>query len=240
LRKGIGYTVEETANELFTTTTSGATGTIGDDPSLAVFTNTRKTGKLTVSKTLVSDLAADAAKDFEFTVTLDDTKVNGIFGDMLFTDGVATVTLKGGESAVATGLPTGISYTVTEAEDAVNFTTQPLGDTGTIDDSTAGCTAAFTNTRKTGELKVSKTLVSDRAADADQEFTFTVTLSDNTISGTYGDMTFAGGVATITLKGGEYKTAEGLPTTVGYTVTEAAATGFTTPSEDTVTTPGVP
>ena len=228
LRKGIGYTVEETANELFTTTTSGATGTIGDDPSIAVFTNTRKTGKLTVSKTLVSDLAADAAKDFEFTVTLDDTTVNGIFGDMLFTDGVATVTLKGGESAVATGLPTGISYTVTEAEDAVNFTTQPSGDTGTIDVSAAGKTAAFTNTRKTGDLKVSKTLVSDRAADADKEFEFVVTLSDNTISGTYGEMTFTNGVATFTLKGGQDVTAAGLPFTVGYTVTEADAAGFTT------------
>ena len=226
LRKGIGYTVEETENALFTTTTSGETGTIGDEPSLAVFTNTRKTGKLTVSKTLVSDLAADAAKAFEFTVTLDDTKVNGIFGDMLFTDGVATVTLKGGESAVATGLPTGISYTVTEAEDD-EFTTQASADTGTINTTTAGSNAVFTNIRKTGELKVSKTLVSDRAADADQEFTFTVTLSDSTISGTYGEMTFTNGVATFTLKGGQDVTAIRLPSTVGYTVTEADAAGFT-------------
>ena len=49
---------------------------------------------------------------------------------------------------------------------------------------------------------------------------------DDSISGTYGDMTFAGGVATVTLKGGEKATATGLPTEVSYSITEADATGF--------------
>ena len=61
---------------------------------------------------------------------------------------------------------------------------------------------------------MSKTIVSDRAADANKEFTFTVTLGDTTISGTYGDMTFTNGVATVTLKGGESATTTGLPTEV--------------------------
>ena len=228
LPKGINYTVTETANNLFTTTKTGDTGTIGNNAATAEFTNTRKTGKLTVSKTLVSDLAVDAAKDFEFTVTLGDNTITGTYGDMDFTDGVATVTLKGGETAVATGLPVGIDYSVVESEDTVNFTSQKTGDTGTIDDSDAGKTAAFTNTRKTGDLKVSKVLVSDRAADADQVFNFTVTLSDTTISGTYGGMTFENGVAGIALKGGQTVTAAGLPSTVEYTVAETADSNFTT------------
>ena len=55
-------------------------------------------------------------KDVEFTVTLSDTSINGTYGGMTFTNGVATVPLKGGESATAEGLPTSISYKVEEAE----------------------------------------------------------------------------------------------------------------------------
>ena len=69
-------------------------------------------------------------------------------------------------------------------------------------------------------------LISDRAADADQGFTFTVTLGDTSINGTYGGMTFANGIATVTLKGGESVTATGLPTDITYAITEADAEGF--------------
>ena len=53
-------------------------------------------------------------KEFHFTVTLGDKTLSGTYGDMEFTGGVATFTLKHGESATATGLPAGITYTVTE------------------------------------------------------------------------------------------------------------------------------
>ena len=74
---------------------------------------------------------------------------------------------------MATGLPTGIDYEVVETADTA-FDTQKTDATGTID-SESDMAAGFTNTRKTGSLKVSKVLVSDRAADADQVFNFTVT-----------------------------------------------------------------
>ena len=66
---------------------------------------------------------------------------------MTFTSGVATFTLKGGESKTATGLPAGTTFTVSEADySADGYVTTKSGDTGTIvDDKTA--TAAFTNTR---------------------------------------------------------------------------------------------
>ncbi|MBP3656628.1 MAG: LPXTG cell wall anchor domain-containing protein, partial [Clostridia bacterium] len=222
------YYVTEAEDGDFTTSWEGQTGTIGEEMSLATATNTRNTGDLTISKTVISDAAADADAEFTFTVTLSDTTINKTYGEgdtaVTFTNGVATIVLKGGESATISGLPTGIGYTITEAE-AEGFIVTKDGDTGTI--STTPSEAVFTNTRIVGGLTVSKVLISSVPADADVEFTFTVTLSDTTISGAYGDMTFVDGVATFTIKGGESKTAAGLPEGVAYTVTEAEAEGFT-------------
>ena len=225
LPTGIEYTITEADTPGFQkTAVTGDTGTISETKSEASFTNTREKGDLELSKTVVSDAAADADQKFTFTVTLSDTTISGKYGDMTFTDGVATVELKGKEKVTATGLPTGITYTITEA-DAEGFQlTGKTGDTGTI--SKTKSEASFTNTRETGDLKLSKTVVSDAAADADQVFNFTVTLGDTTINGTYGGMTFTNGVATVDLKGGEEATATGLPTGITYTITEAAATGF--------------
>lgn len=80
--------------------------------------------------------------------------------------------------------------------------------------------AVFTNTYSTGDLTVTKT-VEGNAGSSTKEFSFTVTLSDATISGTYGDMSFVNGEATFTLTDGGSKTAADIPNGVGYTVTEA-------------------
>ena len=224
LAKGIRYTVTEKAESDFATTYTGETGTISETAGSAAFTNTRKTGDLTLSKKVVSEAAADKDVSFTFTVELSDKAINKAYGGMTFANGVATVTLKDGEKATATGLPIGITYTITEAEAEGFELTAKTGDTGTI--STTKSTASFTNTRETGDLELSKTVVSDAAADKDAEFTFTVTLSDTTIGGTYGDMTFTEGVATVTLKGGQKATATDLPTGITYTITEATTAGF--------------
>lgn len=180
------------------------------------------TGALTVSNITISDLAADKDIEFTFTVTLDDTSINGTYGDMAFAGGEATVTLKDGESATATGLPTTVGYTVTQTPQTGFNVTGKTGDTGTI--STTESTAVFTNTRPIGDLTVSNTVY----VDNDQEFEYTVTLSDDVISKAYGGMTFTGRVATFSLKNGESAIAEGLPTDVTYTVTQTAKDGFTT------------
>ena len=177
-----------------------------------------KDGSLTVTKTVAGP--GDTEKEFTFTVTLNDTAINGTYGDMTFTNGVATFMLHHGESITATKLPKGITYTVEETN-IDGYTVTSTGRTGEI---TAGgsATAAFTNTRDTGSLKVSKTVTGD-AGDTEKEFTFTVTLNDTSINGTYGEMTFANGVATFTLKNDESKTATGLPTNIEYTVVETEA-----------------
>lgn len=82
-----------------------------------------------------------------------------------------------------------------------------------------------------GNLSVAKTVAGNNG-DTSKAFNFTVTLSDTGINGTFGDMTFANGVATFVLKHGESKTAVGLPAGITYTVTEAEADkdGYTTTS----------
>lgn len=118
----------------------------------AVFTNTAKTGALTVKKTVVG---GDSQREFGFTVALadgDGEPVSGTFGKgehaATFTDGKATFTLKHGGEKTISGLPVGVRYTVTE-DTAEGYTTTVDGTDGSKAEGTvteAGATAAFTNT----------------------------------------------------------------------------------------------
>ncbi len=118
----------------------------------AVFTNTAKTGSLTVKKTVVG---GDSQREFGFTVTLTDgdgEPVSGTFGKgenaVAFTDGKATFTLKHGGEKTITGLPVGARYAVTE-DAAEGYTTTVDGAAGSKAEGTvteAGATVAFTNT----------------------------------------------------------------------------------------------
>lgn len=118
----------------------------------AVFTNTAKTGSLTVKKTVVG---GDSQREFGFAVTLTDgdgEPVSGTFGKgehaVTFTDGKMTFTLKdGGEKTIA-GLPVGAHYTVTE-DAAEGYTTTVNGADGSKAGGAVtedGATVAFTNT----------------------------------------------------------------------------------------------
>ena len=203
----------------------------------AVFTNTAKTGSLTVKKTVVG---GDSQREFGFTVALadgDGEPVSGTFGKgehaVTFTDGKMTFTLKdGGEKTVA-GLPVGAHYTVTE-DAAEGYTTTVNGADGSKAEGAVtedGATVAFTNTVKTGELDVSKTVVAREglAVDADKIFKFVVEATDaagHGVSGAYGDATFKDGKATLKLKDGQTARITGLPAGTAYTVTERAAEGY--------------
>lgn len=118
----------------------------------AIFTNTAKTGSLTVKKTVVG---GDSQREFGFTVTLadgDGEPVSGTFGKgehaVTFAGGKATFTLRdGGEKTVA-GLPVGARYTVTE-DAAEGYTTTVNGADGSKAEGAVnedGATVAFTNT----------------------------------------------------------------------------------------------
>ena len=197
--------------------------------------NPSVTGDLTVSKTVAGSLGEKDRK-FHFTVNLNDPSVRGKYGDMIFTDGEADFTLKHGESKTAMGLPGGVTYEVTEQEaNQDGYTTEMTGQSGTI--GLDGAQASFTNTKeeggnpdpKVGDLTISK-LVAGEQGETDRDFHFTVTLSDPSITGTYGDLEFTDGTAAFTLRHGESKTAAGLPVDVTYEVaeTEANQDGYTT------------
>lgn len=115
-----------------------------------------------------------------------------------------------------------VAYTV--AEDAVEgYSSKVTGD--------AGRGFTVTNTVKTGELDVSKTVVAREglAVDADKIFKFVVEATDamgRKVSGTYGDATFEDGKATLKLKDGQTARITGLPAGTAYTVTERAADGY--------------
>lgn len=118
----------------------------------AIFTNTAKTGSLTVKKTVVG---GDSQREFGFAVTLTDgdgEPVSGTFGKgehaVTFTDGKATFTLKDGEEKTIAGLPVGARYTVTE-DAAEGYTTAVNGADGSKAEGAVtedGATVAFTNT----------------------------------------------------------------------------------------------
>ena len=214
----IVYTIAEDAVPGYTATVDGFN-----------VTNTKDilSGSLTVSKT-VSGNAGDTEREWAFTVWLDDTDINGAYGDMTFVGGMATFLLRHGESATATGLPAGVSYRVTETEaDRDGYDTTKQGDEGVIPEG-GTATATFDNAKTiappptTGSLAVSKTVVGN-TGDTEREWTFTVRLGDTSINGTYGDMTFVDGVATFRLRHGESVEATGLPAGVTYVVTEAEA-----------------
>ena len=117
----------------------------------AIFTNTRKTGSLTVSKTVVD---GDAGDTFNFIVTLGETVVGkdsyvtpagvhlGPYGK------VFTFSLANGDNQTLTGLPAGATYTVEEVVNDKYVATVPANAAGTVV-ADATTTVGFTNTRKT-------------------------------------------------------------------------------------------
>lgn len=158
------------------------------------------------------------------------------------------ILLKDGETLTIEGLPTGTSYAVWEEYDE-NYQTSwvktvdgketAADDTsyraeGAIEKANQADKVTFTNVytktpvspHERGDLTVFKT-VSGNGASASQPFQFTVTLSDTSISGVYGDMEFQAGVASFDLKANESKTAVDLPAGTEYTVTENDSAGYT-------------
>ena len=223
LPHGATYTVTEVSDG-YTSSAVNATGTISDRQTItATFTNDKSRellGGLKVSK-IVAGNAGDKNKAFSFRVTLDEP-LNGKYGDMTFNDGVATFTLKHGQFITASNLPAGVIYTVVEMLDDVTYVVTATGTTGTIEDLKV-MEATFTNTKNEkaeyGDLRVEK-FVKGNAADKDKKFTFIVTLSDPSINGKYGDMTFKNGIATVKLSDREVAVAKKLPAGITYMVVE--------------------
>lgn len=181
---------------------------------------------MTVEKQVIGN-ASSKDDEFDFEVQLT-RALTGTYGDMTFDEGVAMFTLKTDGIAIAAGLPEDTEYTVTE-KDAKGYTTTVtdgtvssdptnavFGEIKTSDSPENGNTVIFTNAKWSGGLKVTKTVTGavGKAENSNgKKFKFTVTLSDETISGKYGGMDFDTGKANFELGDGESLTAEKLPAT---------------------------
>ena len=190
------------------------------------------TGKLRIGKVVSGDGVADGdyTKNFTFSVSLKNADGSALEGSYYYygeqragyiTDG-GTLSLRHDEALTVLGLPVGTKWEVSEVrEDGWNVKPSSGTVSGGIEaDATAN--ALFTNYKgklNLGDLSVSKT-VKGNASDKNKDFNFTVTLSDRSIAGTYGDMEFKDGVASFTLSDGESKTATNLPSGISYTVEE--------------------
>ncbi len=182
---------------------------------------------LVVRKTVLG--SGDKNKDFTFTVTLSDTSFNGTHGDMTFTNGVATFTLRHNQTKKAIGLPGDIDYTVTESDNN-GYKVYSTNDKGKLVDG-KNSTATFTN-YITKTLKIEKEVVNEKDNDTEYEFTLTLTRPNPTIdSGTYNYKIYDKdkkevSSSTITsggkfkLKNGQYIEIQEIPDNVTYTVEE--------------------
>ena len=262
---GTKYTVTEqdyTAEGYVTDTPTNATGEIthGGNPTVT-FKNTRKVGGLTVSKTVTGN-DSDANKAFDITVTLTAPAGVNLVGSYKGAQSgninvpatsagaswTKTFSLKNGESINFTGLPEKTAYEVSEADYAAEGYVKTVSGTesGSITEATA--TVAYTNTRDTGDLVITKT-VTGSGREVNRKFDFTLTLTKNehgaNVDGTYdttltttteagtttedGTLTVSGGTAEFKLKHGQTITIKGLPDGTGYEVTEIVPTadGYT-------------
>ena len=223
----------------------------------ASFTNTWNTVDLTISKEVVSDDAWEQGEAYQFTITTRNPNgdpVNGKYGDMEFTNGVATVTLQSEQAetrtATATGLPAGIEYTITEINATGFVVDGEVKDWTKLDQDT---TVKITNTREERNLVVTKKLddvANTSYAAPDEDFEITVTLSNekNTdktpVQGTVTVNTEEGapyaatgtyvtnGQYTFTLKAGQSAIIEGVPYGTTYVVSENGAVEWETDKED--------
>ena len=225
-------------------------GVMTDAGDTLRFVNTRDTGSLEIVKNLDGG-TAEFGREFEFTVTLSRNDNIALAGTYLTQSGrtvafednavggvTARVRVAGGGSLTILGIPSGTSYTVSEADyTADRYTTTSTGAVGVVE--TAAVRATFLNTRANpgyGALTVTKTVeaiggaeipdtqfVFDIALTLEDGEDFTGTLRTTRTSGETGRLYFNGGAASIRLSHGESVTLSGIPLGTSYTVTERAA-----------------
>ena len=225
-------------------------GVMTDAGDTLRFVNTRDTGSLEIVKNLDGG-TAEFGREFEFTVTLSRNDNIALAGTYLTQSGrtvafednavggvTARVRVAGGGSLTILGIPSGTSYTVSEADyTADRYTTTSTGAVGVVE--TAAVRVTFLNTRANpgyGALTVTKTVeaiggaeipdtqfVFDIALTLEDGEDFTGTLRTTRTSGETGRLYFNGGAASIRLSHGESVTLSGIPLGTSYTVTERAA-----------------
>lgn len=108
-------------------------------------------GALKVAKTI----QGSGNETFNFRITVGN--ISGTYSGVTFSNGVAEITLRGGESKTIEGLPSGENYKVVEYAIPAGWASlnDPSGETGQIGEGTTK-TVTFTNKRTTGPLRLKK------------------------------------------------------------------------------------
>ena len=191
-------------------------------------------GRLEISK-IVTGNANDQQEAFSFTMQLSQP-ITGSYGDLFFNDGIANFTLTGGETKIAEHLPSGVTYSITEAS-SENYRVAYSNAEGTVP-SNNSARVVIENT-KLNLLSISKT-VQGEMGDKTKPFHFDITLetadgvpcngtftysvsSADTDVPTEESLTFTDGKATVTLTHDQEAQIKGIPYGYKYTVTEQEA-----------------
>lgn len=247
MQKGYTITVSGKKNSDVTVTYNGAAvasdGTDAwygtDDDPCKQYNITDEPTSLTLTKKIVGEYVAPETKArvFTFNIALSNTDTSifagtKTFSGVTFTNGVATITLKDGESKTFKMIPAGSTYTITETDShGMASTIQNAG--GTISN-TASINVEADNVstdRKPVDLVLSKDLTTKFASLSpykDDTFTFDVTLTNLEKSKSYSvsnGTTFtsdADGKATVkvSMKAGASVTLQSIPKGTYYQITE--------------------
>lgn len=239
----------------------------GGHPTAVTFNNTYKKGDLTINKTVTQEYVNDNWTGDTFTFAITGTTelpdgpykvtVGGEEKTAVVANGTLTLTstisVEKPENATDTSwtesqtfenLPAGY-YTVTETSSTNGldkYTVTKPAENLLVNDTETPTEAKFINTynRTKGNLQVRKTvrIVGDGyEIDKNQEFTFTVSLTDGELTGEYdygngSKLTATDNTLTFTLKHGESITIKGLPVGV-YQVEETRVDGYASYFNDT-------
>ena len=200
-RKDTHYIVEDENPNFIrtdnTTTVNGkqaSTAVVGKDETTATVVNKyiNSTNTEVRNLTIRKNVDVEDSTQFIFDVTLKHSTLSGIkkINDILFKDGVGTITLMGNKS-ITLELPKGTEYTITERA-VKNWTlTSQENASGTLDLNTE---AVFTNTRDTfpnvsdsvTELNIEKNVPeSYKGFNGNNGFQFEITLSNLSPNSTY-------------------------------------------------------
>lgn len=214
---------------------------------------------LSVTKT-VDQAVSGAETEFEVTVTVNSIDFTPKFLDsdgnsfnsvpvLKNTDTLKTtitLTLTAGETVYITNLPTGVTYTVSEA--ASNYYKPSYtNEAGVIAANTVTAVSIVNSPKTYGDLVISKEVIHPFGGNLDNEFDFVLTIAgitqweaDNKLSVPAGaSVSVSGNIATVTgikITDGSSVTVTGIPVGAVYTVQEKPEKGF---ALDTAKTTGI-
>lgn len=207
--------------------------------------NKKSFGSLEIAKKVIDWEGKEVSeeKEFLFRITLTDS--NGgtpsgstTYGDLAFTGGKATTTLKSGETVVADGIPSGYHYRV-EEETPNGYTLAMTNQEGEISEGTKSSVLAVNKKDKPEEKKsVDLTLAKKVTGngEGEGEFVFHVSLTglakstqyemSGSTESSFTSDDYGNADVEVKLKAGEKAVIKGIPVGTKYTVTEEGGDYF--------------